>query len=144
MRWKLSLLLAAAALTSCSASGERRMFAEQLDLPSGYRTVNHYVWSGEVGKIGGGLVDIIVAKPEVTDSGDATASALCGELANGALVERGEHEVPADWEICSFESMEQRVLVGTYERFLGYRESLADDACGANGCEDDSLIIWIE
>jgi hypothetical protein len=143
-RWKLFLLLGAAALPSCSAAGERRMFAEQFELPSGYEMVNHHVWTGELGKIGGRPVDITVAKPEVPGSAEASAIQLCTHLADGAPIEHQVHEVPADWDTCSFESMEQQVLVGTSARFRSYNEVLADDACGGNRCEDDSLVVWIE
>ncbi|WP_421121567.1 hypothetical protein ACE2AJ_09375 [Aquihabitans daechungensis] len=143
-RWMLSFLLVAIALASCSVSGERRMFAEQIELPISYELLNHYVWTGEVGKIGGVPVDLFVAKPDVVGSGEAAAIRLCGDLANGALIENQEHEVPANWDTCSFESMEQDVLVGTYERFRGFSWPLADDACGPNRCRGDDLVIWIE
>lgn len=120
------------------------MFAEQFDVPSDYELLNPYVWTGELGKIGGGVVDIFVVDSNVDGSGEVAAARLCAARSRGAVVERTVAEVPADWESCSFESMEQRVLVGTYARFKGYRESLADDACGANRCVKDSLVVWID
>jgi len=56
----------------------------------------------------------------------------------------GRPMVPADWDSCAFESMEQRVLVDTYARFRAYNRVLADDACGPRSCEDEDLVIWIE
>lgn len=117
------------------------MFAEQLELPSGFELLNHFEHLGEMGKIGGRPIDLTVARPGVTTS---AADRLCRELAGEAAVEHPPHEVPADWDSCAFESMEQRVLVGTYARFRAYRQVLADDACGSSSCRDDDLVIWIE
>ena len=116
------------------------MFAEQLELPIGFESLNHFEHLGETGKIGGRPIDLTVARPRVPTSADR----LCRELAGEAAVEHLPHEVPADWDSCAFESMEQRVLVGTYARFRAYDQVLADDACGPGSCRDEDLVIWIE
>lgn len=117
------------------------MFAEQLELPRGFQALNHFEHLGELGKIGGRPIDLAVARPRVPAS---AADRLCDELAGTAAVEQPPHEVPADWDSCAFESMDQRVLIGAYARFRAYDQVLADDACGRRSCEDDDLVIWIE
>ncbi|HWJ61239.1 MAG TPA: hypothetical protein VNS19_04650 [Acidimicrobiales bacterium] len=138
------LLLLVVALASCSADGDRRMFAEQFELPRGYEPLNRYEHLGEVGKIGGRPIDITVARPEAAGPADIAAMQLCDGLAGDATVEHEPHEVPADWGSCQFRSLGQRVLVGTYDRFRDYDRVLADDACGRNRCRDDDLVVWIE
>lgn len=132
-------------LASCSAAGERRAFAESFDLPEGFEQVHRIEDRSEVGKIGGGVIDLITAEADGrAGSGDEAAARLCLDLAAGATIERRPHDVPADWDTCRFEADEERVLVGTYDRFQAVSEVRAQDACGPNTCTEDTLVIWIE